>query len=172
MVAQKIRIISRYFLMLVVFRFLFDRSVSNHVRKSGGSPPQKSRFCRASPDIGSASLFDGCEAHAQKNKKRASGAVEPLRDGFICSQTLAESGSEPREVKAPDCAGRYKCETEEKKRQDLCARCRIDELRKESEKEERDFRIQNIGQHALPKRSRSRAPAKIRWQTQLPASLK
>jgi hypothetical protein len=46
-------LISRYVFMLVAFPFSFDRSVSNHVRKLGGTPPQKSLFCRASADIDS-----------------------------------------------------------------------------------------------------------------------
>src|SRR5262249_4495762 len=124
-----------------------------------------------SPDIDSASWFDGCEAHAQKEKKRTGRAIEPLRDGFVCSQTLAKRRSEPRENKTPNCAGRYECETEEKKREDLRVRSRVDKLRKEREKEQRHLRIQNIGQHALPKRSRGGAAAKIRRETQLPAPL-
>src|SRR5262249_48541131 len=118
MAPQEIRMINRYLFILVVFCFLFDGSVANHVRKSDGAPPQKSLFCRASPDIDLASLFDRCEAHAQKHKKRTSGAIEPLRDGFISSQTVAKSRSEPSENKTPDCAGRNECETKEKKSQD------------------------------------------------------
>src|SRR5204863_7353443 len=60
-----------------------------------------------------------------------------------------------------------KRESERKERHHFHVRSGIDELWKKREKEECDFRIQDVGQDSLSKRGRACAPAEIRWQIQL-----
>src|SRR5439155_17239383 len=101
------------------------------------------------------------EAQTQENKKCTGHPIDPLPDCFVPMQSFAEGRSEPRENEAPDCAGGHKREPEREKRQHLHTRCRVNELRKESEKEQCYFGIQHIGENTLPERRNGRASAKI-----------
>ena len=58
------------------------------------------------------SSLRGRETQTEENKKRAGCSIEPLRDRFARSQPFAESGSEPRQEEAPDCASGHKGEAE------------------------------------------------------------
>src|SRR5262249_53810682 len=44
----------------------------------------------------------GGETQAQKDKERTRGSIEPLRNGFIVTQSHAEGGSEPGEDETPN----------------------------------------------------------------------
>src|SRR6266480_1571650 len=86
------------------------------------------------------------EAQTQENKKCTGYPIKPLPNCFVPMQSFAEGRAEPRENEAPDCAGGHKCE---------------------SEKKQRHFRVQDVGQNSLPKRCPGRAPPKVGRQTQM-----
>ena len=75
------------------------------------------------------------ESYPEKDEQRTGSAIEPLRDGLIPAQSLAETGSEPGENQAPDRAGGHKGEPEHEESGDLHAGSGIDELGKKCEKE-------------------------------------
>ena len=106
-------------------------------------------------------LLRGRETDSEKNEKRAGGAVQPLRNRFTFAQALAEDRREPRENETPNRSGGDKAEPEHDEGRDFHVRCGIDELREKREKEERDFRIENVRENSLTKRGHCRATAKV-----------
>src|SRR5580700_3834979 len=101
------------------------------------------------------------QAQAKKNKQCADRAVENCGDSLITAQTLAESGRKERENQTPSRAGNHKRKAEGNERGYFRVGCWVDELREERQEEKSDFRIEDVGQNSLTKRSQRSRTVKI-----------
>src|SRR2546423_6828429 len=107
------------------------------------------------------------QTQPEKNEERSDGPIQNRRQRRTLSKPGAERAGKPRQDQAPDCSGGDKREPENHER-DWLRRCRrIDKLRQEGEKKERDLGIENIGQDSLTKRRRGAAPFEMRGHGKL-----
>ena len=93
---------------------------------------------------------------AEIDKQRAEGTVDQDHRTAGVSHTAGRARGHDGDAEAPQRAVENEDQAEHQKRQRLVRRIGVDELRQKGEKEHRHFRIEHVGQRALPEHPRQR----------------